>query len=177
MLSSTLGVGSTPTISAWMGSKVSPHADESRPDRLQNLRFQAEDTKVSSLASTETEANDRVRIGREDSMSSLESLGHTLTKAKENDGITETAKGMIRKKYMLEEATSETEVRPAQTRTQQKSGKKERASVINSFKWRPTSHSSDMSREDAEQLEKELHVEEIKRSLEDVLLEEDDMGI
>ena len=112
-------------------------------------------------------------------MSSLESLGHTLTKAKENDGITETAKGMISKKYMLEEATSETEVRPAQTRTQQKSGKKERASVRgllnSSFKWRPTSHSSDMSRDDAEQLEKELHVEEI-RSLEDVLLE-DDMGI
>ena len=181
MLSTTTGARATKTRSLWMGSQVSPVSPphESKSDaRPEDLCLH-----MPVVSPAETEVNGPTLTKREDSMSSLESLDND--QIDDNDGVMEPAEAIVSGKIMPGVAQSRLGAQPAPTRTQLNLGKGERTGtcvkerIFCSYKWKPkmSRERRDMSTSEAERLEKELHVDDIQKSLNDVLLEEDDMGI
>ena len=166
MLSSNLGRRPNPTISAWMGSKASPDMDESRPDR-----HPVKDTTVSALEPAETEINGPAHVTRNDSMSSLESLDHDMIGDGNSCAVVEPAEVIAGDKGMPRQTTNcpkETEATSAQSKTKLPLNKRHQNSsmkgrLLDSFRWKSKNGASDMSKEEAERLEKELHVNDIKK--------------
>ena len=125
-----------------------------------------------SLASAETEAV----IAREDSSSSLESLDHHVAGEHGNEEAIDPNQTMIGEK---DTPNIRTGTHGSATNDKEPAAERVGTKGIILGKWRFKSKQSlyKISSDEAERLEKDLRVEDISKSLKDVLLEEDDLGI